>query len=115
MSSISLVALSKAFPSRVSPLYSLIHNLSAYSLAIVFAILMLFSKWIAPKFPKEFFTASWVLMGTLVAVLFFSAIGYFNTVGLEMSGFVLGMIWLSQFVGNTERLTKKVDQKAYPE
>lgn len=102
------------FPSRASDFSSFMHNISAYSLAGVFAIFMFASKWIVPKFSKEYFTATLVLLICLLSALFFAAIGYFNTVGLEMSGFVIGLAWLTQFVGSTETNAKELEPKAFP-
>lgn len=102
------------FPSRASTFSSFMHNISAYSLAAIFAIFMFASKWIVPKFSKEYFTATLTLLICLLSALFFAAIGYFNTVGLEISGFVIGLAWLTQFVGNTEAAAKELEPKAFP-
>jgi hypothetical protein len=103
------------FKSNYTPLSSLMHNLAAYSLALVFGLFMFGCRWTVPGFSKEFFTASWVLMALLLGAGISAAFGRMNTVGLELVGFALGMIWLSLFVGNTENMAAQLEPDAFPE
>lgn len=103
------------FKSNYTPFSSIMHNLSAYSLAAVFGALMLSGRWTVPGFPREFHVMSWSVLAILVGTLISSAFGWVNTVGLEIIAFVLGMIWLSQFVGNTEGLSMEVAPEAFPD
>jgi len=108
------VALVGVFPSRASPLSSLIHNLSAYSLAAAFGLLMFGTKWMAPSFSRETITASWIIVAGLTFTLIMAAFGRVNTVGLEIIAFVLGMTWLSLFVNSTESLAVEMEPEAFP-
>ncbi len=103
------------FKSNYTPFSSLMHNLSAYSLALVFGLFMLGSRWIVPAFPKEFFAASWILVAMLAGVGLSAALGRMNTVGLEMAGFALGMAWLFLFVGNTEDHAVQLEPDSFPD
>lgn len=108
------VALVGIFKSNFTPFSSLMHNLSAYSLAGVFGLLMLGARWIVPGFPREFFSASWILVAMLAATLVSAALGRTNTVGLEMAAFALGIIWLSRFVQTTEESARELEPDAFP-
>jgi hypothetical protein len=103
------------FKSNYTPFSSLMHNLAAYSLAIVFGLFMFGGRWTVPGFSKEFFTASWVLVAMLIGAGISAALGRMNTVGLELVGFALGMLWLSLFVGNTESMAAQLEPDAFPE
>jgi len=102
------------FKSGLTPFSSLMHNWSAYSLAAIFALLMLGLRWLAPGFSDEVYATSWTLMGALVATLVLAAIGYFNTVGLEIVAFALGLFWLNIFVQNTSNLAAALEPDAFP-
>lgn len=108
------VALVGIFKSGYTPFSSLVHNWAAYSLAAVFALLMFGARWLVPGLPREFFTLSWILMSLLLATLLLAAIGYFNTVGLEMICFALGLMWLSSFVSSVSALAAEVEPEAFP-
>jgi hypothetical protein len=108
------VALVGIFKSNFTPFSSLMHNLSAYSLAGVFGVLMLGARWIVPGFPREFFSVSWILVAMLAATLVSAALGRTNTVGLEMAAFALGIIWLSRFVQTTEETARELEPDAFP-
>jgi energy-coupling factor transporter transmembrane protein EcfT len=103
------------FRSNYTPFSSLMHNLSAYSLALVFGLFMVGSRWMVPGFPKEFFAASWILVSMLVGVGISAGLGRMNTVGLEMAGFALGMAWLFLFVGNTEDNAVQLEPDSFPD
>lgn len=103
------------FKSNFTPFSSLMHNLSAYSLAVVFGLLMFGGKWIVPGFSREFFVSSWTLVALLIATLISAALGRMNTVGLEIVAFALGMAWLSLFVGNTEQDAAKLEPESFPD
>ena len=103
------------FKSNYTPFSSLMHNVSAYSLALVFGLFMLGGRWTVPGFPREFFAASWTLVALLVAVLVSAGLGRMNTVGLEITGFAIGMTWLALFVDNTESSAQKLEPAEFPE
>ena len=102
------------FKSNFTPFSSLMHNLSAYSLAVVFGLLMLGGKWIVPGFPREFTVTSWVLVVLLVGTLISAALGRMNTVGLEIVAFALGMTWLALFVSNTDDMARQLEPESFP-
>ena len=54
-------------------------------------------------------TVAAVLIGTIV----WAISGAVNTVGLGMSVFVLGLMWLSQFARNTENLAIELEPEAF--
>ena len=110
-----LAALVGLFPSRVSDFYSIIHNLSAYSLAGILIAYMALIRWLIPKFSKDFINTSLVMTLVMVGVLVLAALKYFNTVGLEIMAFAIGGMWLSIFVKNIEMLAKSLEPEAYAE
>ena len=109
------IALVGIFKSNYTPFSSLMHNLSAYSLAVAFGLLMVGGKWIVPGFPREFFASSWTLVTLLIGTLVAAALGRVNTVGLEIMAFALGMAWLALFVGQTERMGPELEPETYPD
>jgi len=102
------------FKSGLTPFSSLMHNLSAYSLAAILGLLMAGVQWLVPGFAREIFATSWALVAVLVATLLLAAFGYFNTVGLEIIAFALGLTWLSMFVRNTESTAAELEPSAFP-
>lgn len=102
------------FKSNFTPFSSLMHNLSAYSLAAVFGLFMLGGRWYAPGFPREYKAASWLLVALLAGTLVSAALGRINTVGLELVAFALGMTWLSRFVGTTDNMARELEPEAFP-
>ena len=94
------------FKSNYTPFSSLMHNLSAYSLALVFGAVHVWLSLDRARLSQEFFAASWVLVALLIGVLISAGLGRMNTVGLEIAGFAIGMTWLALFVGNTESSAK---------
>jgi uncharacterized membrane protein len=57
---------------------------------------------------------SWLLVGAVIAALIAAALGYFNTVGLELILFTLGMVWLQFFVRNVQTHAIELEPDAYP-
>ena len=57
------------FKSRLNPFSSIMHNLAAYSLAGVFAVLMATTRWTVPRYPREFHLLSLALVVVLLATL----------------------------------------------
>lgn len=103
------------FPSSSTNMFSdKMHLVGAYSLGAIFAVLMAGVQWLAPGYPREFMVISWILVGLLVATLLLAGLGVFNTVGLEMIAFVLGMTWLALFASNTETKARELEPEAFP-
>jgi hypothetical protein len=90
------------------------HNLSAASLAGVFILVMLFLRRLVPSFAHEFFIVSWTLMAAIIATLLLAAVGYFNTVGLELICFGLVITWLQLFMRTVEIQAHKLEPSAFP-
>lgn len=107
------VAFVGIFKSGYTPFTSLMHNLSAYSLAGVFGVMMFGLQWLIPGLPREVFVMSWILVGGLVLTLVFAALGYFNTVGLEIVVFVLGLTWLSAFINQVSSLAQQDEPSSF--
>ncbi|MCC6455966.1 MAG: hypothetical protein IT328_13520 [Caldilineaceae bacterium] len=98
----------------VTPLSSWIHNAAAYSVAGALILLMLGIRWLVPDLSNEFFTTSWILLACVLAALVAAAFGYFNTVGLELISFTLGMVWLQNFVRSVQTHASKLEPEAFP-
>ena len=101
------------FKSQLTPFSSLMHNTAAYSMAGVFLLFMLGARWIAPGFPAEFHTLSVTVVAVLIGTIAWAISGGVNTVGMEMTVFVLGLMWLSQFARNTENLAIEQEPEAF--
>ena len=101
------------FKSQLTPFSSLMHNTAAYSMAGVFLLFMLGARWIAPGFPAEFHTLSLTVVAVLIGTIAWAISGGVNTVGMEMTVFVLGLMWLSQFARNTENLAIEQEPEAF--
>lgn len=101
------------FKSQLTPFSSLMHNVAAYSLAGVFGIFMVASHWVVPGFPREFLATSSVVVAVLVGTIVWAIIGGVNTVGLEMTVFVLGLMWLSAFANTTENLAREKEPESF--
>lgn len=108
------IALVGAFPWGDSTFSSIMHNLAAYSLAVVFVVVMLFLRRLVPGFSREFFVTSWILMATILATLLLAALGYFNTVGLEFLCFGIVITWLQLFMREVEIFAHKFAPDAFP-
>jgi hypothetical membrane protein len=101
------------FKSQLTPFSSLMHNVAAYSLAGVFGVFMLASRWVVPGFPREFLATSGTVVIALVGTIIWAIIGGVNTVGLEMTVFVLGLMWLSAFANTTENLAREKEPESF--
>lgn len=99
----------------VTPIASIIHNAAAYATAAVLILLMLCTRWLVPGLSREVFATSWLLVGGVLVSFAASIFGYFNTVGLELIAFALGMVWLQFFVRNIQTHASKLEPDAYPE
>lgn len=101
------------FKSQLTPFSSLMHNVAAYSLAAVFGTFMITTRWAVPGFPREFRATSATVVAVLIGTIVWAVIGGVNTVGLEMTVFVLGLMWLSQFARNTENLAAEKEPESF--
>jgi hypothetical protein len=108
------IALVGAFPWGDSRFSSIMHNLSAFSLAGVFIFMLLFVRRLVPGFSRDFVIVSWSLMAAIIATLLLAAIGYFNTVGLEFVCFALIITWLQLFMRAVEIQGHKLEPTAFP-
>ena len=103
------------FKSRLNPFSSIMHNVAAYSLAGVFAVLMATTRWTVPRYPREFHLLSVTLVVVLLATLASRALHVVNTVGLEVVSFMLGLLWLVQFARTTESVAAHLERDAFPQ
>lgn len=108
------LALVGFFKSGLTPFSSIMHNIAAYSLAGIFAALMVFVHRLVPSISREVRMTSWVLVTTLVGTLALAAVGYFNTVGLEVIAFALGITWLQMFTNAVHSDAVHLAPDAYP-
>jgi hypothetical protein len=108
------IALVGIFKTQAGAFSSLVHNLAAYSLAGVFGVLMLGLKWLIPGASREVRTLTWILLAALAATLFGAAVGYFNTVGLEVIAFSLGIMWLQALTRNVAGSAEQLEPAGYP-
>lgn len=107
---VSIVGL---FKSQLTPFSSFMHNVAAYSMAGVFLLFMLAGRWVVPGFPQEFHAMSGTVVAVLIGTISWAIIGGVNTVGLELTVFVLGLMWLSQFAHNTENLAAEQEPESF--
>jgi hypothetical protein len=97
-----------------TPLSSFIHNAAAYSLAAILILLMISLRWLVPGLSREVFVTSWLLVAGVLVSLGAAAFGYFNTVGLELISFTLGMVWLQFFVRSIQNQAAELEPAAFP-
>ncbi len=86
------------FPTQLGVISHWVHNLAAYSLALLFGLWFIGLSRALPNTPPELNTLSIAVAVVLVLTLIFAAIGYFNTVGLQVVSFVIGITWLQEVV-----------------
>ncbi len=103
------------FKTRDGTFNSLMHNLSAYSLAAILGAMMVALPWAVPKINRDFRNFTLVLTLALGATLLLSALKIFNTVGLEVISFGLGIVWLQMFVGTAHNIAARLEPEAYPQ
>jgi hypothetical protein len=102
------------FKTRATPFTSFMHNFSAYTVGIAIAIVLLGLRWFIPKLSPEFMSFTWTLAAVLVAVLIMAGVGYINTVGLEVIGFALGVLWMQALGSNVYHIAIKLEPESYP-
>jgi hypothetical membrane protein len=88
----------------ISPLFNVIHDVSATGMGVLVALLMITLYRLVPGYDKIFYAISMVMALTIVAAAVLKVMGMFNLVGLELTGFVLAVLWLVLFYRNTELL-----------
>lgn len=98
----------------VNPLASVIHNAAAYTIAAVLILMMAGTRWLVPGLAQEVFVTAWLLVAGVLTTLVGAAFGYFNTVGLELISFTLGMIWLQFLARNVQESVTELEPDAYP-
>lgn len=103
------------FKTRDGTFNSVMHNLSAYSLAAVLGIMMVSVKWAVPRINREFQSFTWLLASGLAITLVLAALGQINTVGLEIMSFALGILWLQSFVVTAHNAARRLEPTSYPE
>lgn len=104
-----------AFKTRDGAFNSFMHNFSAYSLAAILGAMMLGVRWVLPKLSPEFLTFTWMMVAALAFTLISAALGFINTVGLEIISFALGILWLQSLVVNVHGVARRLEPAAYPE
>lgn len=109
------IALVGIFKTQATPFSSLVHNLAAYSLAGAFGVLFVFFRRVLPGASREVLTLTWVLVAGLAATLAMAAVGYFNTVGLEIICFVIGLTWLQSITSFVHSEAVRLDPARNPE
>jgi uncharacterized membrane protein YidH (DUF202 family) len=102
------------FKTRDGIFHSLMHNLSAYSLAAVLGAMMVGLRWAIPRIGAEFLALTWLFAGGLAVTLVMAALGTINTVGLEMISFALGILWLQSFVVTVHNIAQRLEPESYP-
>jgi hypothetical protein len=103
------------FKTRDGEFNSIMHNLSAYSLAAILGAMMVGLRWAVPRINRDFLTFTLVLTAALGVTLLLSALRIFNTVGLEVISFGLGIMWLQSFVGTAHNIATRLEPQAYPQ
>jgi hypothetical protein len=109
------LALVGLFPTQLGAISHWVHNIAAYSLALLFAIWFITLKRAIPETPPEMATLSVTAVVVMALTLFFAAIGYFNTVGLQVVLFVTGLTWLQEVVRFVSVEAKWLEPGLYPE
>ena len=91
--------------------------LSAFVASIfngVFGLLMLALKWLIPGISKEMQSLTWIMLAGLAAALTMAAVGYINTVGLEVISFSMGIMWLQSLVRSVASAAQDLEPAGYP-
>lgn len=103
------------FKTRDGTFSSIMHNLSAYSLAGMLGAMMVGVRFAVPRIGREFQLFTLLLVAAMAVVMLFAAIGRFNTVGLEILSFTLGIYWLHSFVVSSYTTARRLEPAAYPD
>ncbi len=104
------VALITVIPFGKGSLRDQIHDLSAYSVAGILLLYMLFVRKLVPYFSPEFYTTTWFMAGLLVVAVALHQVGSINTVGVVLLSFVLGGAWFILFIKNVDLLVAHLHQ-----
>ncbi len=95
------------FPYYVDTYSAVLHNLSAYSMMLGFAILIIGIKKLIPAMNQSFFAFSYIMLGAigLCFVLYFG-LHYFNLTAFELNAFCIAFTWLIVFLRNITAMQK---------
>lgn len=101
----------------MTPLFNVIHDISASGGIFIIAILMVAIHWLNPHYIRAFYVISIVLVLLLVVVGGLKVVGLVNLVGLELLGFVMAGAWMLLFAHHTDLLihNHSLVTASYPE
>lgn len=92
----------------------LFHNLFAFTLGIVFILLLVLGPWVLRGLPKAYFIASGgILLATVLTVILANT-GFFGVTALEVIIFSLIFGWLTLFMGFLDAARTSPDPVATP-
>lgn len=97
-----------------TPAVSNLHDLAAYTMSAVLIFLMVGLWWLLPTLPIEIRVTSWLMVLGVIITVIAGAVGYFNTVGVELLSFILGMTWIQIFTHNVQLQARNVAPDAFP-
>jgi hypothetical membrane protein len=76
-----------------------LHNLSAYSMVLGFATLIIGLRWLIPTIGNAFLNLSYTILATIGAAYFlFTYLHYFNLTAFELTAFSITFVWLVLFL-----------------
>lgn len=100
------------FPFYVDTFSAVLHNLSAYSMMLGFAILIIGIRYLIPALNKSFFAFSYTMLGALgLCFVLYFGFHYFNLTAFELNAFCIAFAWLIIFLRNIAALQPSHNNK----
>lgn len=98
------------FPFYIDTFSAILHNLSAYSMVLGFAVLIIGIRYLIPALNKSFLTFSYIILGSIgVCFVLFYGLHYFNLTAFELNAFCISFTWLIVFLRNITALSTSVE------
>lgn len=108
-----LIAGVGVFPWGASPLYSTLHNLCAYTMAMLLFLLMVSVYWVIPGLERTFYLSTVFFIAALLATGLLMVLGRMNTTQAEINGLLVGGAWIALLVNNVDLLARRLKPPAF--
>ncbi len=92
----------------ISPLFNVVHDLSAVSMGVAAGLLLISMPWTMPFLPRAFYTLSFIILAAMLLVLPLKVMGFMGVTGMEMFEFMLAGAWLVLFARNVVLAAERV-------
>ncbi len=92
----------------ISPIFNLVHDLSAVSMGVAAGLLLISMPWTMPFMSRQFYVLSYVILAAMLLVLPLKIMGFMGVTGMEMFEFMLAGAWLVLFARNVVLAAERV-------